>query len=249
MAAKFSAVMFSVLALTFAAATPQTATAEPALSGTWICDEYGDIITFDNGDWELWIDGYPEAQGTYTAADGIIAMSETHFHAADLFGFGVTRLSDDRLYSLSEVLLIFADVFLEELAEEAGSEFTLMLNYMLADTDAFFAEVEEGIADMNELFGEIGETFYAELALITEKFSGLLPAWLETDPPPGEIDGEIFAVFASALSQIFALMILVEAYGIVEGLLSTYEGTYSVTGDTLLLDFGGEARAFSRLYR
>lgn len=67
------------VALVFGMAAAGCRSEDPALNGTW-ATEWGMETRFDNGSFEVLVNGDPYVRGTYTARDGAIAMTITHLH-------------------------------------------------------------------------------------------------------------------------------------------------------------------------
>ena len=200
---------------------PGLAIADPALNGIWV-DEIGIEFKFNNGNWEVWEDGYLEEKGTYTVSGGTITMRETSIHGSR-FIFG----SDTRWYTKSEVISLAIAEFEAVIKEDFLDEFLDLLR--VYPPEELYAYLSEAAAEVGALFAALNESFDAELAEMAGKMTRAMSAELNAAPELVEIIEKISEFLAKAFF-----------IGLDETLDEKFwaeTGTYAVSGNTLTITF------------
>ena len=209
---------------------PGLAIADPALNGTWV-DEIGAEFKFNNGNWEVWEDGYLEEKGTYTASGGTITMRETSIHGSR-FILG----TDTGWYTRSEVISLAIAEFEEVIiAEGFLDDFLALLR--VYPPEELHAYLSEAAAEVDALFAGLNESFGAELAGVAGIMMRTMSAELNA---PGL--AEIIEKISEFLAKAFFI-------GLDEALDEKFwaeTGTYSVSGNTLTLTFDHDPITLTR---
>jgi len=213
-----------LIALVFGAA----AAADPSLNGRWYVDDWDEVLIFDNGNWELWAGEYPRLRGTYTAGNGTIVLTATHAHASELDALGLELQAEwytqSQIVSLSvaETKILFTAGLLDEMrmvfSENPLDELREQIGELIAG-----AELQELTANVAEVFGQ-------EFTDANEGLASMITAELaDTDYSP-EFTEIIVGIAQIVMWGVFSVLL-----DELEELFWTNTGTYSVSGDTLLL--------------
>jgi len=172
-----------LIALTFGAtAAAADVSVDLALNGIWISEWDEEVeLRFNDGDWEMWIDGGPLIGGAYKALGGAISMRVEHLHGSRLndvdfdpyhelrwhwdFPIPFPANFDSRWYSRSDIrqAVLSATVQLVACSEDASDTLFRWADYQWggaldATLDRMFGALEgEGIYSVS------GDTLTLEL--------------------------------------------------------------------------------------
>ena len=212
------------------ALVPGLAIADPALNGTWV-DEIGAEFKFNNGNWEVWEDGYLEEKGTYTASGGTITMRETSIHGSR-FILG----TDTGWYTRSEVISLAISEFEAVIGEDFLNDFLALLRvYPPEELHVYLSEAAE---EVDEMFADLNEAFDSELAEVAGMITRTMSAEMNAAPELAEIIEKISEFLAKAFF-----------IGLEEALDEKFwaeTGTYSVSGNTLTITFDHDPITLTR---
>ena len=218
-----------LITLAFGAAL---AAADPALYGAWI-DEWNTEQRFDNGAWETWSRGSPVVRGTYTVSGDTITLMGTYVYDSAADSASETEWHSRRdivALSIAEFKAIleddaFLDEFLTELADYPPGQLR--------------QEMNEAMAELDELIAELHEVFPLEFAEVSEMVAEIMNAELDA--------GSELAGMVTVIAEFLTTALLVELQEELEALFGAETGTYSISGDTLTIEWeDGWTEVFTR---
>jgi len=214
-------ILFAFVAAVFGAAN---VSADTALNGRWVVDDWDEELVFDNGTWELWADGYIELRGTYTVGNGTIALTSTHANSSEVYSLdldnGWYTKSDLTLFGIEEIKTAFVEEFLDELLE-------LLAEYTL---DELREEMDNASKNMEEIIAHAVEMFGEDLARANREFENIIIEKFATTDGNRELIEIVIKI--AEFTTVGILSALAKEF---DDLFWTKIGTYTIHGNTMRL--------------